>query len=107
MNVLFMSLCLLVCHAVQSSERTRSHYGGNTEGGPTLCLRLAVGFPYVPRFQCDSDRSVWGEESQKRSFDFRDFSAILFCPLFDVVGVCLCEILPFFCMAVNLEKSSF
>ncbi len=54
----------------------------------TLCLRLAFGFPYVPRFEamlyqmstliwwsslnfikrsnCGNDRSVWGAESQKR-----------------------------------------
>jgi hypothetical protein len=56
---------------------------------------------------CGNDRSVWGEGPQKRSFDFRNYSAILFCPFFDVVGVCLCEILPCFCMVVNLEKSSF
>ncbi len=36
-----------------------------------------------------------------------NYSAILICPFFDVVGVCLCEILPCFCMVVNLEKSSF
>ncbi len=51
MKVLFMSLCLLVSQVAQSSERTRSHYRGNTEGGSTLFLCLAWGFSYVLRFE--------------------------------------------------------
>ncbi len=40
MNVLYMSLCLLVCQAVQSSERTRSHC--STKWRRSLSLAASV-----------------------------------------------------------------
>ncbi len=61
----------------------------------------------MKRSNCKNGLSVWEDESQRRSFDFRCFGAILFCQFFDVVDVCLCEILPCFCLVVNLERSSF